>query len=497
MHIVVVTNDQRIPYDLASQPQVAAMTLADFLSAATDGSLEIDSGGALWVNVSYLDEHTYRLLVSFFLAEDDGSSFSMLHFFRFEDQTNPPYKINEPITICPLTPPVVEPAPVPVQPVVPTPVVSAPVDPTPVVPTPIHPVEHPAPVEVPVEPEHVPMAETVPQQMPELPITEIENTINDDPTQEEMEQAINVANGTLNIPQPDIANAGTRRNLDIFLKGDAEYIEHRPKKAKGKVKVIGSSKGGVGKTTTGLMLVFAYAQLHPDERVAFADFDVIDGQVSAAIHKQTPTLYQFYQAYQAGHKSFSYLENCRVKSEYFGSNVDFYLAPPQDIPAVTNDEKFWSDVFELLITNYDAVFFDTAIDYLDKKPVSMLYKIADTNYIVTNTSMFSIKSIIKQLRNLNGDRDNNEYSRNMHILNRTKVIVTRVSSDEADVGLNKYIISLINEYAPVVGAFGNIDPIINKIQWYQYWDLLNEDANPQIWNMLCQILEDDEPTEDE
>ena len=108
----------------------------------------------------------------------------------------------------------------------------------------------------------------------------------------------------------------------------------------------------------------------------------------------------FYKVYKGGHSEFSYLDNCKVKSDHFSPNIDFYLAPSQDIPTITNDTTYWNTVFKLLITNYDVVFFDSGIDYLGKAPISQLYKIADKIIITCNPSINSVKSVIKQFKTL-------------------------------------------------------------------------------------------------
>ena len=489
MHIVV-SNDNRLPEAIQTNPEVAVYTFNDFLAKTESEELDVEEG--LWINVTYMDELTYGAIVAFFKTPEALGQANVLHFFKFADQPDPPYPISEFVSVYggqpaevpqpqsqvyqePIQPQVVEQPPVapavPEQPVY--------VEPAP------QPVPEPPVVQEPVAPQP-----TVPQ--PELPVTSIEQTLNYTPEIEDMQNELNIAQGGVYSTQMDITNKGTKQALTNLITIDDYDTETRPRKASpAYVYLIGSSKGGVGKTTTGLFLVNAYAKMHPNAKIAFADFDIIDGQIAVAIHKVSPTLFDFYKAYKHGKTSFSYLENCKVKSEHFG-NVDFYLAPPQELPTITNDEAFWKTVFEHLIKNYDVVFFDSAIDYLEKKPVSMLYKIADKIFIVTNMALFSVKSIIKQLRTLEGDRKNDVFSKSMDIISRVRVILTRVSSDEADIPLNKYIKDLINEYAPVVGAFGNIDPIINKIQWYQRWELIDESVNPEIWDMLCRILADDE-----
>ena len=208
--------------------------------------------------------------------------------------------------------------------------------------------------------------------------------------------------------------------------------------------------------------------MHPGERIALADFDIIDGQIGITISKASPTLMDYYKQYKVGNTSFMHLHNSVVKSEKFNPNLDFYLAPPMDIPEITNNFDFWQNVLELLLTNYDTVFFDSGIDYLGKPPISRLYKIADKIILTSNTSINSVKSIVRQLQTLSGRRKNNVFTPENHILDRVNLVLTRVSSDSAT---NDIVIGTLSKYAPIIAAFGNIDDQITKTQWYQQWNI--------------------------
>ena len=183
----------------------------------------------------------------------------------------------------------------------------------------------------------------------------------------------------------------------------------------------------------------------------------------------------YYKLNHNGRKEFTYLENCKVKSDNFSPNIDFYLAPSQDIPQITNDFDFWKELFELLITNYDVVFFDSGIDYLGKAPISMLYKIADKIVITSNPSINSVKSVIKQFKTLSGQRPNNVFKRGDDILSKVNVVLTRVM--ESNKEINQIVESNLSKFAPVVAKFGNIDDIISQVQWYQRWYLIDKDPN--------------------
>jgi cellulose biosynthesis protein BcsQ len=254
-----------------------------------------------------------------------------------------------------------------------------------------------------------------------------------------------------------------------------------------KVIMFGSSKGGTGKTFTCLMSARRFAAMHPELKIALADFDIIDGQIGININKITPTMADFYKQYKAGNDTFMYFNNCALHDEHFSPNLDFYLAPPMDIPELTDDTEYWQKVFELLILNYDIVFFDSGIDYLGKEPISKLYKIADKIIITCNPSINSVKSIIKQCRTLGGIRKNSVFTKDMNILDRVYVVLTRVYEDPE---INNIVVENITQYASVIAAFGNIDSMISKVQWYQEWKLI--DGNKKICEYLDRItsLED-------
>ena len=154
-----------------------------------------------------------------------------------------------------------------------------------------------------------------------------------------------------------------------------------------------------------------------------------------------------------------------------------------DIPEITNDNEFWTNTFKLLITNYDVVFFDSGIDYLGKQPISQLYKIADKINIVSNTSISSVKSVIKQFQTISGHRRNGVFAPEDEILNRVNVVLTRVYEDQADI--NDSVTENITKFAPIIAAFGNIDEIISQVQWFQHWELI--DHEPAIIESLEDI----------
>ena len=68
-----------------------------------------------------------------------------------------------------------------------------------------------------------------------------------------------------------------KENLLSLLGSKYEFRDQEKKKEPAKVIVFGSSKGGTGKSTTCLICARRYAKTHPEEKVALADFDIIDG----------------------------------------------------------------------------------------------------------------------------------------------------------------------------------------------------------------------------
>ena len=274
-----------------------------------------------------------------------------------------------------------------------------------------------------------------------------------------------------------------RQNISNILQNDPEEHSSRTKNRKAaKVILFGSSKGGTGKTFTCLATAYWYAKTHPTEDVALADFDIIDGQIGITVNKITPTMQNYYNLYMQDQRDIDQLRNCKVKSEYFSPNLDFYLAPSQDIPQITNDTDYWTSVFKLLITNYDVVFFDSGIDYLGKAPISQLYKIADKIIITCNPSINSVKSVIKQFKTLSGERTNPVFRAADDIMSRVNVVLTRVYENQ---DINEIVVTNLVRHAPVIAAFGNIDNIISRIQWYQEWTLI--DTNPEITESLTEI----------
>lgn len=319
-----------------------------------------------------------------------------------------------------------------------------------------------------------PIQENIPQQPVQEPVVKEEPLIQNNTP---IETA--VSNPVIeNIPGLSVTD--WERMMDT----DDVDIKTRSTIEPARVILFGSSKGGTGKTFTCLLSAYRYAKTHPREKIAVADFDIIDGQVGITIATVTPTLLDYYKQYRAGNNTFKYLENCHVRSPHFGANIDFYLAPPMDRPEVTNDQTFWTNVFELLIKNYDVVFFDSGIDYIGKPPISKLYKIADKIILTCNTSVNSVKSIIRQILTLSGQRQNNVFKPEDKIASKVNVVLTRVSHDQ---NINNQVMNYITKYCPIIAAFGNMDTDISKSQWNQQWSIW--DSKPQVLHYLDKIVE--------
>lgn len=231
-----------------------------------------------------------------------------------------------------------------------------------------------------------------------------------------------------------------------------------------KVYVFGSSKGGVGKTFTGLLSAYRYGRTHPEERIAFVDFDIVDGQVSLAIHKLQPNLRKFIDMWNSGQRTFNDLKGCSVRNSHFPQNVDFYLAPSSGYVFQNND--FWADLIELLVANYDVVIFDTGIDYLNLVPIIMVYKTADKILLVTSTTIKSVASVLKQINKLTGEYATHSYSAEDELGPRINIVITGMRRDSA---VNSMVFEKLSAAAPVVATFGQIDALVEAAEYVGNW----------------------------
>lgn len=440
---IIVSKDKRIPNDVAMF-DYETWTLQEFIEkASSDEGINVDPEGGIYYNIDSLSEDIYTNLKVY--SEEGHIN---IVYYQFSDQNIAlPFKVTEGI-IKYETKPKEE-------------------------------VKKDIPREV--------KKPSVTKKENEIPIKKEEPKKQEIKKEEHKKEEKNISTAGFNVINSGDINTSSEMiipNIDNILNHDDFDTIHKKSNSPAKVILFGSSKGGTGKTFTCLISAYRYAQTHPTEKVALADFDIIDGQVGITINKLTPTMYDYYKSYKRGNTSFEYLYNCKVKNDHFSPNIDFYLAPSMDIPQVTNDTDFWVNTFRQLITNYDVVFFDSGIDYLGKAPISQLYKIADRIIITCNPSINSVKSVIKQFKTVNGTRKNDVFTPELKILDRVRVVLTRVYKNDE---INNIVVTNITRFAPVVAVFGNIDDIVSKIQWFQKWDLI--DKSPAITKYLDKITD--------
>lgn len=515
---IVVSNDRRVPIDLEKNKiQIEQWNLDEFYNNATsDDGLTIDEG--IYYDVSVLTQEIYESLLEY--REYNIN----IVYYRFDDMPTPSFKMQDDITVYATKQPESDPEPEPE----PEPIIEEVISPTPepdpeperldlnksaYVPPVSHastPVYAASPIQPVVSQQSIqatyqqpivqstypqPIAPSSTQQNYQLPINTqpiyqqpvepVSNYTSADESHSSNKKK-NTKDSNTEKSLDKSAEKIMKMNLNNLLQHDDFDAENRRRKKKAPARVVlfGSSKGGTGKTFTCLASAYWYAKKHPIERVALADFDIIDGQIGITINKLSPTMQEYYKLYMSGRKEFSNLENCKVKTEHFSPNIDFYLAPSQDIPQITDNITFWNELFMSLINNYDVVFFDSGIDYLGKPPISQLYKIADKIIITTNPSINSVKSVIKQMKTLSGNRTNEVFKPSDKILKRVNLVITRMYEDGS---LNDVVMYNLQKFAPVVAVFGNIDKIISEIQWYQHWYLI--DSNPKLYSQLEKIVD--------
>jgi len=474
--INVVSNNTKIPLDLVNE-QINMMSYEEFLRQVNDDDedgLEPEDG--LWLDVDGLSEEIFNAVLDWEdMCEIRFYSWGIANItFDFQGRNITQYAVEE---RKPIEQPVASVQPVqPIQPI-----------------TPVMPEPEPEP-EPELEPEPTPVIEQLPPEPAPVPVQQVvqpqpviqpQHVVQPAPVQQTVVEPVveqNNYNNTIGgvqivAPTVDFNNTGNTK-LDPRIVGMIENDGDAMAKASnepGKVILFGSSKGGTGKTFTCMACLYRFAKQNPNLRIAMADFDIIDGQVGILINEVKPTLRSFYMDYVNGNKSFADLHKSKVTNSNF-PNVDIYLPPIQESKEITENTNFWETVFELLITNYDVIFFDSGIDYLGKAPISRLYKIANKIIITCNPSINSVKSVIKQLQILSGARKNDVFESSDDIINRTNVVLTRVYGEEQS-DINELVANMIAKYSDIIAAFGQIDHIISKIQWYQQWELIDDDPD--------------------
>ena len=467
---IVVSNNDKMPPDLVGT-QIEHWSRDEFIiKGSADEGIDIDEG--IYFDVACLDQELYENLLEY------ASYGVLIVYYRFEDTPDVSFKMMDEVKVYAIDKPKSEPVyeePVQEEFDEPEPEYEEPVQPQPR-------------YQEPPQPQYnQPQQQFTPQynQPPQYQQNPVQSQYVQ-PMEQKQHQNIMVAENVTLVSantNNDMSKDIRRQNISNILQNDPEEHSSRTKNRKAaKVILFGSSKGGTGKTFTCLATAYWYAKTHPTEDVALADFDIIDGQIGITVNKITPTMQNYYNLYMQDQRDIDQLRNCKVKSEYFSPNLDFYLAPSQDIPQITNDTDYWTSVFKLFITNYDMVFFDSGIDYLGKPPISQLYKIADKIIITCNPSINSVKSVIKQFKTLSGERTNPVFRAADDIMSRVNVVLTRVYENQ---DINEIVVTNLVRHAPVIAAFGNIDNIISRIQWYQEWTLI--DTNPEITESLTEI----------
>ena len=482
---IVVSNINKIPKELDGF-QVELWSSEEFLERAySDDGLDLDEG--LWYHTIILTKELYDALESYVESGD-------IKFYRFNTDPAPSFEVNEKVCIDPnAQAPVFESEPGPVEEVKvditpkikeepeeePEPTYSAPVVETPT--PPIAPVQPVVPtISEPVQPVvSAPVQPVVPEYMPPVPpasvVAPVVPTIKQpafstpDPSRSTMELA-----GGLKVAG-DItptSSSAVGPNAELLVdSGEFDAVKKSNKPAT--IVMCGSAKGGTGKTFTSCMMVYRFAKTHPHLKIAFADFDVIDGQIAVTTNQVGPTVRGFYKDFEQGHKTFEDLKKYKAVSEKFGLNLDFYLAPSRDEQRVSENLEFWKTIFDLLRDNYDVVFYDTGIDYMNKKlPIQYVYKNADRIIITSNTSINSVRSIIKQIAALTGQQENEVYKASDGIKDKLHIVLTRVSNEYEDV--NELVVNSLSRYAPIDAAFGNIDSLVNRVEWGGAWYLIDE-----------------------
>lgn len=249
------------------------------------------------------------------------------------------------------------------------------------------------------------------------------------------------------------------------------------------VHLFGSSKGGSGKTFTTIISARRYARNHPDKKVALLDFDIIDGQVGISIHKMQPTMFHYYKEYTKGYSDHRTMKEYCVQgnAKMDADNLDFYLAPNNGI--IIRNDDFWLNILDNLIHNYDAVFIDTGIDYLNVHPISYAYKIADRINITTTTSIKSVNSVTKMIQKLTGKTPNPVFNKDDDIEPRLNIIITQmIATDD----MNATAYANLARLANVIATFGVITQSVSQAEYFGYWDVFddNHDINAALDKIL-------------
>lgn len=259
------------------------------------------------------------------------------------------------------------------------------------------------------------------------------------------------------------------QNLLTDSAAQREGKEEEINNKEGEVYATGSSKGGGGKTSTCVLGARRYAKQNPHKKVAIADFDLLDGQLGITIHKIGPTLYDYYsKSWNKGDRDFSYMENYHVNADNFPSNLDFYLAP-KDV--IIKDQKFWDNVFVNLIKNYDRIYFDTGISYLEYEPIYKLYKIADKVILTSSTSIKSVASVKKQISKLKGLNKNEIFTKEDEMEKTLNLVITQALPDSP---INQQVIETFENDINILGIFPSMIKKFEEAEYYGNWKVFDD-----------------------
>lgn len=287
----------------------------------------------------------------------------------------------------------------------------------------------------------------------------------------------------------ELLNGNVKADIVGLLNNTGEAVEKENKgegiydNKNAKVYLFGSSKGGSGKTFTTIISARRYAMTHPDESVALLDFDIIDGQVGISIHSMTPTMFNYYREYMKGYDDYRTMKENVVKgNDKMPDNLDFFLAPNNG--RIIQNDQFWLNILSNLIHNYDVLFIDTGIDYLNVHPISYAYKIADKINITTTTSIKSVNSVTKMINKLTGQVQNPVFSRDDELESKINIIITQMDTGDE---MNMTAYESLSKLANIEATFGVITRSVSQAEYYGFWDVF--DDNEPFCNALDGILE--------
>lgn len=291
------------------------------------------------------------------------------------------------------------------------------------------------------------------------------------------------------MPVPSMEGGGSDYQMEavssLFKNAQEDSSESGNKEAK--IFVFGSSKGGTGKTFTCLISAYRYAKLHPGEKIAVADFDIIDGQVGISIMKIQPTMMSYWKNYSAGDSSFKTMAQFSTKADKFPSNIDFFLAPKD---YYINDKKFWLSILDNLVKNYDTVFFDTGIDYINYPPISFAYKIADRVVLTSTTSIKSVSSVLKQISKLKGQSSSANangievFKAEDNIGPKLRLAITGYNEKDSS---NTTVIETFSKNIKIAAIFGQYYTEISRAEYYGEWNIF--DTNKKFNESLDKLVD--------